>query len=904
MTWWTRLVAELRRFAGGLTAPREDSAMREEMRFHLDMHAAKLREQGVSSAEARRRAALAFGGTGQWIEAARDEYRSRPVEEAVRDTHFVVRSLRRAPAFTATALLTLATGIGAAAAIFTVVDDVVIRPLPYGNPGELVSISHDLSALSFNDAGITPGIYFTYRRLARSLDGIALYRTGSVNATDPDGAGEPERLTSAGVSGNFMSLFQVPAARGRTLSDADDAPGAPNVIVISDGLWRTRFGADAKVIGKRLFVAGAVREIVGVMPPSFRVPEAKTQVWLPVQLDPAAPWLGGLNSRAFGRLKPKVHVTDAARDLSATLPRAVELFPLIAPGVTAKLLFEQGKPTLRLVPLRDKLVADVAPTLWVVAAAAGLVLLVMCANVANLMLVRAESRHRELAIRAAMGASRWRIVSHFLIESLVLAGVASAFGLTIAIIAVRLLVRASPIEIPRLAEVQVDVGTMAFIVVTSALVAVVCAIPPALRAVGSGVFSGLRDSSRGATAGGARVRARSVLVGVQMALALVALVASGLLLRSLDRLRAVKPGFDASGVATLWVAAPQVRYPQDGDVDRFHSQLLARVSALPGVTAAGISTSLPLNPYGRNGDPLYVEGSRDASKAIPPLQLYSAADAGYFRAMRIPLLAGRTFAPIETQRWNEVVVSQETAKRMFGDSTGATVLGKRFQILPNGPKYTVIGVVGSVRDTSLMMPPTRAVYEPAVASQDTVESQNTRTVAVVARTTGDVDATTRAIRQIVHELDPTLPSFDVRPMRDIVDASMARIAFILVVLGVAAGVTLLLGVVGLYGVIAYIVSLRTRELGLRIALGATPRAVATMVARRGLMMSAMGAAVGTGIAVIVARFLRAFLFEVSPLDPATLLASIVVLATCALAASWVPARRAATSDPALALRSE
>ena len=904
MTWWTRVVAELRRIAGVFTSSREERAMREEMRFHIDMLADKLRSEGVSDVEARRRAAVVFGGASQWSEAARDEYRSRPLEEAARDMRFVARSLRRAPAFTATVLLTLATGIGAAAAIFTVVDDVVLRPLPYGRPSELVSVSHDMQALSFRDGGLTPGMFYTYQRLARSLGGITLYRTGSLNATDPDGAGEPDRLTSARVSGNFMSLFQVPAERGRVLSDADDRPTSPTVIVISDGLWRTRFGGDPNVIGKRLLAGGVIREIVGVMPASFRMPDATTQVWVPLQLDPAAAWLGGFNSRAYARLRPHVSVAQATRDLAATLPRAKELFPLIAPGATAKLLFEQGRPTPTVAPLRDSMTAGIASTLWVVGAAAGLVLLVMCANVANLMLVRAESRRRELGIRIAIGASGGRIVSYFLIESLLLAAVAAALALIASVFAIRLLVHASPIEIPRLAEVHVDLATVAFIVVTSSLVAAACSIPPALRAMRTGVLAGLRESTRGATASSARVGARSVLVGCQMALALVALMASALLFRSVERLRAVRPGFDPNGVATLWIAAPATRYATDTAVDRFHSRLLARVSALPGVSAAGITSSLPLSSFGHNGDPLYVEGARDATKAIPPLQLYSAADAGYFRAMKIPLVAGRMFDALETQRWNEAVVSRETAKRMFGDSTGTTVIGKRFQSLPNGPLYTVIGVIGSVRDTSLVLPPTMMVYLAPVASKDSVEGQNTRTVAIVARTAGDVDATTRAMRAIVHDLDPTLPAFDTRSMTAIVSASMARQTFILAVLGVAAGVTLLLGVVGLYGVVAFIVSLRTRELGLRIALGATPAAVAAMVVRRGLVLSGIGAAFGAGVAVIATHFLRAFLFEVAPFDPLSLVGSVLLLIGCALAASWVPARRAARVDPALALRAE
>lgn len=897
---WRRILGELRRIAGVMTAADEERAMREEMRFHLDMHAAKLREQGIAEDESRRRAAIAFGGA-QWEEAARDEYRSRPLEESMRDARLAIRSLGRAPAFTTTVLLTLAIGIGAAAAIFTVVDDVVVRPLPYGHPGQLVSVSHDLTKLSFDNAGIAPAMYLTYRRFARSLRGITLYRTFSVNTTEGDGKGNPQLLASASVTGNFMSLFEVPAERGRVLSAADDQPGAPKVVVISDGLWRTRFGADPNVVGKRIFSAGALCEIVGVMPASFRVPTANTRLWFPMRLDTSAAWLGGFNSQAYARIAPNASAAAVQRLLASVLPRTAEAFPLIAPGVTTTMVLEQGHPIPTVTPLRDALVAGVAPTLWIIAAAAALVLLVMGANVANLMLVRAESRQRELAVRAAMGASRRRLISHFLTEALLLAGVASGLAFGVAVLIVGALVRSSPIEIPRLAEVRVDWATVVCIVVTSGLVAMACTIAPAARWFSGGVFTGLRESGRAATTGRGRARTRSVLVTVQMALALVALVASGLLLESFARLRAVNAGFDPNGVATLWVAPPASRYPRQADYVRFQTELANRVRALPGVTAAGISTSLPLHWLNHNRDPLYVEGASN-SKTIPPLQIYSAADAGYFRAMRIPLIAGKLFDPAETQRWNEVLVSRATAKDMFGDSTGATVIGKRMQNLPTGPLYTVIGVVGSVRDTSLMMPPVRAVYMPTVVTRDTIEGSLNSTVAVVARTTGDVEAMTRAIRGVVHDLDPTIPTFEAQPMAAVVHASTARLAFVMVVLAATAGVTLLLGIVGLYGVIAFVVSLRTRELGLRIALGATPRAVAAMVSRRGLALSAAGAMFGTVVAAMVSRFLRAFLYEVKPMDPATLAGAIVVLTACALAASWIPARRAARLDPARALR--
>ena len=897
---WRLLLGELRRIAGALSADREERAMREEMRFHLDMQAAQLREQGIGEAESRRRAALAFGGA-QWVEAARDEYRSRPLEESLRDLRFVMRSLRRASAFTATVLLTLSIGIGAAATIFTIVNDVVVRPLPYGHSGQLVSVSHDLAKLSLDNAGIAPAMYFAYRRFAPSMRDVTLYRTYSVNVAGADGEGDPQLLASASVSGNFMSVFEVPAARGRVLSAADDEPGAPRVVVISDDLWRTRFLAKQNVVGKKIVADGGVWEIIGVMPASFRVPTPRTQLWFPLRLDAKAAWLGGFNSRAYARLGSNASLTAVQRELASVLPRTAEAYPLIAPGLTTKMMLDEGRPVPTVTWLRDDLVADVAPTLWVVAAAAGLVLLVMCANVANLMLVRAESRQRELAVRAALGASRGRLISHFLTESLVLAGLASIVALGVTLLAVGVLVRSSPIDIPRLAEVRVDWATVSFLVVTSAVVAVACTIAPAARWFGGGVFAGLRESGRGATTGRGRARTRSVLVTVQMALALVALVASGLLLKSFERLRAVKPGFEPNGVATLWVTAPQSRYPKQADYVRFLTLLANGVRALPGVTAAGITTSLPLHWLNHNRDPLYVEGV-SRSTAIPPLQIYNAADAGYFRAMRIPLVAGKLFDPPETQRWNEVIVSRATAKDMFGDSTGATVIGKRIQNLPTGPMYTVIGVVGSVRDTSLTMPPVRAVYMPTVVTGDTIEGALGSTVAVVARTTGDVEEMTRAIRRVVHALDPTTPTFEARSMIDVVRASTARLAFIMVIVGAAAGVTLLLGIVGLYGVIAFVVSLRTRELGLRIALGATPRAVAAMVSRRGLALSAAGAIGGTIVAAIVSRFLRAFLFEVAPMDPAILAGAIVLLAASAVAASWIPARRAARLDPARALR--
>jgi predicted permease len=394
-------------------------------------------------------------------------------------------------------------------------------------------------------------------------------------------------------------------------------------------------------------------------------------------------------------------------------------------------------------------------------------------------------------------------------------------------------------------------------------------------------------------------------VAAQMAFALVVLAASGLLLRSFKHLHAVRPGFTPDGVATLWLALPASRYANDTSVVRFYLQLTERTAQLPMVTAAGVASGVPLQPNGINQDPFYVEGDAGTATKIPPLEIYRTVDAGYFKTLGIPLLAGRMFDRIDRQRGDEAIISSETSIRFFHDSTGRAAIGKRFRELPSGAWNTVIGVVGSVRDTSLQAGPTRAVYYPQSVGKDTtVRDAPARTMALVARTTGDVAVTTRAMQSLVRELDPTLPTFRVASLRDVTEASIARLSFTLTVLGVAAAVTLILGIVGLYGVIAYVVTLRTRELGVRIALGAQPRAVATMVTRQGLVLSGVGIAIGLALIVIVARFLRSFLYEVAPTDPVTLGGAAGTLIAFALLASWIPARRAARVDPTEALRAD
>jgi predicted permease len=468
-----------------------------------------------------------------------------------------------------------------------------------------------------------------------------------------------------------------------------------------------------------------------------------------------------------------------------------------------------------------------------------------------------------------------------------------------------LLVSAGPAEIPRLAEVSVDGGVIAFALVVAGLVALACSAFPAIRFLRGNPLAGLRDGGRGGTAGGKRQRTRSALVVVQVAFALVVLAASGLLLRSFQRLHAVRPGFEADGVATLWLAVPSVRYPGDSSVVRFYARLTERVAQLPGVRSVGITSRLPLGNEGMNQNPFYVEGDATYTKKIPPLEMFTTTDGGYFRAMGIPLIAGKTFDPIERQHPDEAIISLETAKTFFHDSTGRAALNRRFQELPNGNQWhVVVGVVGSVRDTSLAGSPVRTVYFPQTVNGDPTNGQLNRTMAVVARTSGDVAGTTRAIQRVIREMDSTLPTFGVRSMRATVDASMALLSFTMVVLGVAAAVTLVLGMIGLYGVIAYVVALRTRELGVRIALGAQPRAVAAMVTTQGLTLCGIGVAVGLVLVMIGGQLLRNLLFGVAPTDPLTLGATVALLGAFAFLASWIPARRAARVNPAEALRTD
>ena len=814
------------------------------------------------------------------------------------------RALLRTPAFTLTAVFTLVIGVGATVAIFSVVNRVLLQPLPYGDAERLVGAWHNMPPLSLKHVEQSAATYFSYQRHARTIEGIGVYQEGSANVADASGTGEPQRVGAGWISHTLIPVLQVPPLLGRSFIPEEDRNNGPDVVMISEGTWRTRFNSDPGVIGRTLLVNGLSRQIVGVMPERFRFPNAQAQLWLPIQLDPTSLPNTGFSFTAIARLKQGVSVDAAQRDFAAVLARVPEYFPDFAPGITTQQVMEQAKPQPLIVPLREDITGEIAKTLWMVFAAAGLVLLVACANVANLVLVRADARQRELAVREALGAGRARVMGHFLAESAILAGVAAIVGFGFAVAAVRALVAASPVELPRLAEVSVGVPEAAFTALVALLIAAACTMIPALRIGRVHLSKALREGGRAGTAGRTRQRIRGALVASQIALALVVLAASGLLIRTFQRLNAIEPGFKAENVATFWIAAPAAKYKTDSSISRFYSDLTARVAALPGVRGVGITSRLPLLNYGLNQTPFWPENDRSYDAKIPPLQLYTTVDSGYFSAMGIPIVAGRNFSGLGSQRENEAIVSLRTAQQFWNDSTGRAAVGKRFKPLPAAPWVTVIGVAGHTRDTSLMANPSQVVYNPQVPSADTLYSQIRSRMALVVRTAGAPAAIVPAVRAAVRELDPTLPLFEVRPMTAVVSKSMARLSFVIVMLGAAAIIALVLGAVGLYGVMAYLVTLRTRELGVRIALGAQPSAVAAMMTRHGLFLTAAGVVAGLAIFSGVARFLRSFLFGIAPSDPITLVGASLTLVAIAALATWIPARRASRVDPVEALRAD
>ncbi len=803
----------------------------------------------------------------------------------------MLRSLRRTPGFTIAALLSLVLGIGSVGAMFAVVYGVLLAPLPYGEPERLVSVGLDTPAAG--EIRQPPAVWFTYRQHAKSLSDVGISRTGSANVWT-EGDGKPaDSVIATWVNASMVSLLQVPPLLGRTFTREEEMRGGPDAVILSEAEWRSRFHAASDILGRTLMVNSVPRQVVGVMPARFAFPAARTRLWLPVKhVDNAT--VGDFAYHAVARLAADATVDQAQNELAAILPRMAEAFPRLESGGSTATWLADMRPTPVVLPLREHVTQDIAPTLLTLGAAAVLVLLVAWASLANLVLIRADERRPELAVRQVLGAGRLRIATHFLGEALLLGGAAALLALLVAWGAVRVLAAVGPAEVPRLAELGIGLPAAGFILaVTLASVMLHAAVP--LLGFRRADTSNQKHRSHGASRENNRLR--STITVAQIALALVVLVGSALLLRTAQHLSAVHPGFDASGVTILRTQLPFARYDEAAAVS-FYARLSEQVRELPSVRQVGLTSRVPLAP----GESIEQIFRRDSGRTLAlPVRV---VDSGYFAAMRIPVLAGRSFRSLAEERGADIVISSRTAAVIFGDASGTGAVGKRMLLAGSELAYTVIGVVGDVRDQDLTTAPSPVIYRPQVVANDpSLEPAAKRNLALVVRS-GDPDAVVAAIREIVRTLDSTVPIYNVETMSEVVRASTARLALALALMTIAAATTLVLGMIGLYGVMAYMVALRTREFGVRIALGASPARINRWVAMHGLVLTAVGVAAGFVLYALAAPFLRAFLHGVTTTDPATLIGATLVLGATAALAGWLPARRAASIDPAVALRAE
>jgi putative ABC transport system permease protein len=814
-----------------------------------------------------------------------------PFETLRQDLRFGARLLARHPGFTAVAVVTLALGIGANAAIFSVVNAVLLRPLPWADPGRAVMIWSKWTA--FDKTWVATGEVVDYRRRARTLQEVAAWGEGQVNLT---GNGDPERVAAGSVTANTFSVLGVGPALGRTFSAAEDLPNGPKVVVLGHGLWSRRYAADPAIVGRSIQVDGRPYEVLGVMPPGFLLPTdfqnpQPSQLWVPQQLDPASMDHGSHGLFAAGRLQPGATVAQAADELHG-----------IAQAMTREGLYPVPmKFDTVTVSLEDEVVGGVRRSIWLLFGAVGFLLLIACANVANLLLARAEARQREIAVRAALGAGGRRMVRQLLTESLLLTFLSAVAGLALAGAGVQLLAWWNPASIPRIAGVSVDVRVALFTVAMSLATSVVFGLAPALRALRTGLVESLKDGNQGASSGGARQQFRNALVVVEMALAVVLLVGAGLTLRSLWALQSTPLGLQPSNVLTMRVALPAESYPSAEQVVGFYQRLMEKVRQLPGVTVAGAARSLPLgSTIGDYG--LTVEGFNPPPGTRPKGDWQIVTD-GYLEAMGERVIRGRGFTAADSSESMLVaLVNEELVRRYF---PGRDPLGGRMRIGgdPKRPWVTIVGMVANVRHNGLTEPVKEKFYVPHTQWHKSTGNA-IRGMNLVIKSSSSPSSLTGSVRNEIRALDPNLPVADIRTMEEVVSATLSTPRFTGLLLGMFALLAVVLSAIGIYGVLSYLVSRRTREIGIRMAIGAGRGQVLRMVLGSGLWLALVGAGIGLVCAAGAARLMGSLLHGVTPNDPTTFALVSVTLPVIALLASAVPAWRATRVDPIVALKTE
>ena len=881
-----------------------------ELAFHLDERTTELMARDhLTRAEALEEVERRFGDVRAYrrelgiIDGA-SHRRARYGEAAqtlVRELGQSLRSLSRARSFSLLAMFTLALGLGASTTIFTLLDRIVLEPLAYPNANRLVRMGTQWPGVKAGEEyGLSKYMYELFHRQSRTLEHVGIYMHEALTLPAADGL-EAERVWSMDASASLLSTLAIRPELGRSFTEQDESPPVASVAMLSHELWLRRFGGDPRVLGKTIDLDGRPTEVIGVLPASAQLPDMKSDLWMPLHLDPAEPPHNNHVFSAVGLVKRGVSIEQARQELGELTHRMYVDYPgVYPPGFLSKTGF-----ALFVRSLRDDVVGpDIARSLWIIFASVGVVMLIAAANVASLFLIRIEARRREVAMRAALGADRARLAMHFLCESMLLAAGAAAGAIVLAIVLLRVVLTLAPSNLPRLHEVRFDARSAMFCAVVALLVGLIFGLLPLART--RFVSAMLREGGRGLTGSRAQGAARRALVIAQVALSVVLLVSAGLLAKSFAQLRSVRSGIDPHGVVSMTIVLRPDRYLSDAQLVTFWHDLARRVAAVPGVTSTGAISVLPF--AGDMGcTTVFAEDSRvDPSQRARCVKQISVAP-GYFATMRVPIEGEEPGWADNESGAGTMVVSRALANKLW---PGESAIGRTLVISTRRRlAFRVAGIAADVRANGLDQPPIEAAYFPIAAPASAGPSNNTdldgNYLSFVARSTrDDLPALGAAIQHIVAEMDTRVPVVDVRPMDALVAKSMARSSFVMLLLAIAAAIALALSATGIYGVISYTVAQRRAEIGIRMALGAKMRQVRSIVVGQSVRLATAGAAAGVVMAIALMRVMRSLLFGVSPSDPIVIAAAALVFLVVACVASYAPARRAAAIDPAEALRAE
>jgi putative ABC transport system permease protein len=864
--------------------PRLYSDLSEEIQEHVQEKTEELVESGIPRKEAAAAACREFGNVTLIEEDSRDIWRWPSIEDFFTDVRYGLRMLRKNPGFTAAAVIALALGIGANTAIFSVVNGVLLRPLPYRDPSQLVVVTL-FNQKTQETFPLCDADFLDWRAQNKAFSNIAAFSGNGFNIT---GSGRPEQVHGEVVTAEFFSTLGVTPVLGRIFLPSEDRPGSPPVAILSYNMWQSHYGSDQGAIGQTIVLNGLSATIIGVMPPRF-LPSPEAQLWANLVLKP--PTIRGpyyLTGEA--RLKAGVTIEQARSDLASIARRIEGQNPLT-----------NSNMGFRVTPLEEAIVGDVRPALLVLLGAVAFVLLIASANVANLLLARASVREKEVAIRSALGAGRARLMGQLLTESLVLAAIAGLFGLVLARLGVKLLLQFGPSNLPRLEEIAIDGQVLAFTCLISLASGIVFGLVPAVQSGRGNLNESLKEGGRYAGEGQGRSRARSVLVVAEVALSFVLLVGGGLMLKSFRRLQAVSPGVNPNNALTMQISLPQRQYRDDSQVIAFYERLLEKVQTLPGVESAGVGMSLPPNLL-EVTDNFTVEGQAAASESMLGLADLVFSSPDYFRALGVPLLQGRYFAAADRADAAKVAIVNLTLARHYWPNENP--IGKRLRTggpgRPNNPWMVVVGVVGDIKYSGLDSAPEMVLYEP-------YQQAAWSSMYLVLRTSSTLNnpgTLASAAEEAVWSLDKDLPVAHIRTMEQLLSESVEQPRFRTLLIEIFALVALSLSMVGIYGVLAYSVTQRKHEIGIRMAMGAKRGDVLWLVVGQGMLLTLIGIAIGVIGALALTRFLSTLLYGIHPTDPATFLLVPLLLAGAALLACYIPARRAMRVDPIVALRHE